>query len=742
MKKIFRYLRSQFIPLLFGWLLVVLSLMIIASDNPSVKTSYDRLEGIAYDLRLRFSLPQTVDYDPRIVIVDIDEKSLAKVGRWPWSRNKLADLVDAIFVHEPAVVGLDVLFAEPEVSPLDHLNQVIDPQLEIEIPKALLEANALLDGDTRFAEALAGRPVVLGYAFTSAENKSVGQLPPPLIGLTDEQSELLNLPDMPAFTANISKLEESSANSGFFVISPDSDGVIRRAETLMIFENGIYPSLGIALIHQYFGMPPLELILVEDSEELIIEGLTLSGLVDIPTDSFGRALVPFHSLSDSYRYVSAIDVLNNEVEKETLEGAIILVGTTAAGLFDLRATPVAAVFPGVAVHANLIAGILDEQMPIIASWAQGLDVAVLILVGVLFGILFPLLRPGWLIFLTLIGAIGYIAFSVWMWQAHNLVISISLPVLLILVLGTGNAAYGFLLESKGREQLKSMFGQYVPSELVDEMNANPDSNYGFDGESREMTVLFCDIRSFTTISEKLAADELKRMLNYFFTPMTESIFNHKGTIDKYVGDMIMAFWGAPVNDEGHREHALIGALHMLKLVHEMRDEIKAEGWPEINVGIGLNSGMMNVGDMGSSFRRSYTVIGDAVNLGARLEGLTKFYGVELCVSEGTRSNISQIIFRTLDVVRVKGKNEGIKIYEPICDIKDATSDLWVEISLFEIALESYYLQDWGNADALMSNLLKQHPDTKLYSMYVGRIKEMAQAEYIEAWDGVYTHTSK
>ena len=327
-------------------------------------------------------------------------------------------------------------------------------------------------------------------------------------------------------------------------------------------------------------------------------------------------------------------------------------------------------------------------------------------------------------------------------DTHGVVLSIVAPLVLIALIGTSDLAYGFLTEARGRRQLKAVFGQYVPPEIVDEMNQNPDGNFSVEGESRELSVLFCDIRSFTTISESLAADELKQLLNQFFTPMTRIIFERRGTIDKYVGDMIMAFWGAPVQDPQHRQHAVEAALAMLDQVVAMRPEFSERNWPEVNIGIGINTGMMNVGDMGSEYRRAYTVIGDAVNLGSRLEGLTKYYGVLLIVSETTAAGLEGILLRHLDRVKVKGKNEPVDIYEPV-GLSDALSDERVaEVADSNAAMQYYFAADWESARTAFMSLQRAWPERKFYTLYLDRISELQRQGIQPGWDGVFVHTSK
>jgi adenylate cyclase len=349
----------------------------------------------------------------------------------------------------------------------------------------------------------------------------------------------------------------------------------------------------------------------------------------------------------------------------------------------------------------------------------------------------PFIRPVAIILISLLMLVLVTALNLWVWTEYGWVLAIVAPLLLVILIGTADLAYGFLTEARGRRQLKAVFGQYVPPEIVDEMNQDPDGNFALEGESRELSVLFCDIRGFTTISETLAADELKQMLNFFFTPMTRIIFERRGTIDKYVGDMIMAFWGAPVHDPQHSQHAVLGALAMLDKLVEMQPELRERGWPKIEIGVGINSGVMNVGDMGSEYRRAYTVIGDAVNLGSRLESLTKYYGVRLIVSESTVAGLDGIVLRGLDRVKVKGKHEPVTIYEPL-----GTTDSVSREQVAEVEDSNYYAGVWDSAQAAFEQLQQAFPERKLYSLYLERIDNLREQGVAAGWDGVFEHTSK
>jgi adenylate cyclase len=396
---------------------------------------------------------------------------------------------------------------------------------------------------------------------------------------------------------------------------------------------------------------------------------------------------------------------------------------------------------GVEIAATAFANLLTDSN-IRPVGTLGTSV-ILMLIGLSLGTGIYLLRAGIAVPLAVLFSGLYVAGVQSAFNMADLWLPLATPMLVQLpfALFVGLLAQ-YLTEARSRKQLKAVFGQYVPPEIVDEMSRNPGENFSVEGESRELSVLFCDIRSFTTISESLAADELKKLLNYFFTPMTRIIFEQRGTIDKYVGDMIMAFWGAPVTDPGHPQHAVEAALAMLDKVVEMRPELSERNWPEINIGVGINTGMMNVGDMGSEYRRAYTVIGDAVNLGSRLEGLTKYYGVMLIVSETTAGGLDGIELRRLDRVKVKGKHEPVTIYEPVGKSAELPAERIDEISASNEALDYYFAGNWEKARAAFRLLLDSVPGCRLYTLYLERIDALQSQGITEGWDGVFEHTSK
>ncbi len=393
------------------------------------------------------------------------------------------------------------------------------------------------------------------------------------------------------------------------------------------------------------------------------------------------------------------------------------------------------------MNATIADGLLKNNFPNKPAWGLGAETLLIFILGLSLVLLFPYLGPRILTLLIFLIPVLLVAADNWLLRNMGLIFSVLIPIVLAVFLAMMNIMYGFLFESRRREQIKEIFGQYVPEKHIDEMLKSKTS-YGLRGEDREMTVLFSDIRSFTTLSEGMSASQIKDMLSDFFTPMTEIIFKHSGTIDKYVGDLIMAFWGAPLKDKRHAEHAISAAIDMQKEVARLKPILAEKNWPEINIGIGLNTGMMSVGDMGSKFRRNYTVLGDAVNLASRVESLTKYYGVNIMVTAATQASQKKFVFRLLDRVRVKGKNESVELYQVICRQLELTEELRKEIELSDAAVNLYFNQHWEQAKAIFESLNTSYPDVKLYPFYLKRIAEFVLTPPPTDWDGVYTHLSK
>lgn len=760
----------------------LLTVLYLQLAPPSALSSLlTRIEYLVYDQRMILNPKPEKNPDNRIVIVDLDERSLQAEGQYPWNRIKVGQLTERLSENGALVVGFDITFPEPDRGVRDLLAPVDLNTLDPVFSQTLSDIEDQIDGDRYFAAAMQGNTdVVLALNFNPQSSVAFNQLPASIVDIGAELAEDVTVADMRGFTGNLDILQNAASGSGSMNQQPDADGVVRRVPLVIRYGSELFPTLSLEMIRVYNFLESYELVTQSYGDLEVVTAVKIgrgAGAFEIPTDGLGQVNVPYvgrSSLNNNnyFPYISATDVLQgtlSEEEKMALENSLVLVGTSAPGLGDIRAMPMQRVYPGVEVHANMLNALLDSialttvnvstgvadtesvfasfqrgenvYFPYRPDWASGAMFVVNVVLGMSMAIAFPYLGAATLsiVSITLAGA------SIWgnfqLWNVYKLDFPLVLLLLLILLLTAINLVYGFLAESQTRKTIKGMFDQYVPPAHIDSMLDDPD-NYSFEGESKELTVLFSDIRSFTSISEVLTATQLKKLLNDFFTPITGLIFEHNGTIDKYVGDMVMAFWGAPLDDPDHRGNAIRSALAMLKKTEELKAQFLAAGLPEVNIGVGINTGMMNVGDMGSTYRRSYTVLGDAVNLGSRLESLTKFYGIRLLVGEETVADLDGFLLRTIDKVKVKGKDEAITCFEPLCENGEATDELIARVERYHLALADYYQQDWGRAQEGFRQLVEEEPETLLYKVYLERIATLETLDLSDDWDGAFTHTSK
>jgi len=719
--------------------LCLMLLVIFLQFIPVSQISYalSRADGLIYDIRLKTMLAPRQKTLAEVIIVDIDETTMEKIG-WPWPRKQLAQLVTNLSNVGTVVIAFDVLFAEPERNPAREVAQQLTSQTRAHT--AIENLIPQMDGDLAFAASLAQTDVLLGLLLQSDPNVQRGQLPHNAIVTNRTITPKLSALNYLGHVTSLPQLHQASAGAGFINSSPDSDGFLRRSALVSRYQDKLYSSLSLEAARLYALAENVEVDIQPAAKQFNIRGLKI-GTQLIPTDAEGRVLIPYRGPQGSFPYISALDILNNNFDHALFDGAVVFVGTSAVGLVDLRATPMGVQFPGVEVHANVFEGLLNpELLHHRPDFWQAMVLVYLLVAGIGLSLLLPLMGPLWMALAAISTLALTLVANFWFWSNIQMALPLASSILLVLLITSYNIAHGFFSESHKRQQIKSIFNQYVPPAHIDKMLESPDE-VSMDGERKELTVLFSDIRSFTNISERLSANELKQLLNRYFNPITECIFRHDGTIDKYVGDMVMAFWGAPLEDEEHAQHAVETALEMLRLTSSLRQEFLQQGLPEIRIGIGLNTGNMNVGDMGSSYRRAYTVLGDAVNLGSRLEGLTKFYGLECLVTEQTKKQCQNIQFKLIDKVKVKGKTEAVSIYEPI-DPQDLTPELISEIKQHHSAHALYLTQSWSEAEQAFSLLNQQSPNVLLYRLYLQRIKQLKQQELATDWDGSYTHISK
>ena len=718
---------------------VVLSAVFIGHAADAWRFSLiDTLESFIYDARLRMTAPGGVD--ERIVILDIDEKSLAELGHWPWRRDLMADIVNRLFDdYGVKLLGFDVVFPEPDTSSgLASLESIAAGELKHDrgFASALERLKGPLNYDRRFADALRNRSVVLGYYFNQVAERKAGRLPQPATFLEGEAAQRIALVDWQGYGANLPILQEAAQHAGHFSPFVDEDGIFRRVPLLVRYQGEIYESLSLAMARVWLGNPPFKY--GPDLDWMAL--WTPQQEYRIPVDEHFSSLIPYRGPEGSFRYFSAVDVLKKRISSDELRGKIVLVGTRAPGLMDLRSTPVGSPYPGVEIHANLLAGILDQTIKAGSSSKTAIDVLETALAALLLTVLMPRLSPlpatG---FATLVAA-SVAAVGAVSWSSGT-VIPMASALAATLALYVFNMSWGFFVESRSNRLLTRRFGQYVPPELVAEMARDPE-RYSMEGRKAELSVLFSDVRGFTTISENIDSKELMLLMNEYLGVMTRIVQQNRGTLDKYMGDAVMAFWGAPVADDQHARHAVLTAMAMQASMREVNATFAARGWPPLQIGVGVNSGLMTVGDMGSPVRQSYTVMGDAVNLGSRLESVTKRYGVGIIIGEVTRALLPDLICRELDRVRVKGKDEPVCIYEPVGFPGDIDVTLGVEIDEWHLALEDYRLQAWDAAEERLGALQQAHAECKLYALFRERIAYYRDNPPTPDWDGVTNFETK
>lgn len=706
----------------------------------------ERLDNIIYDARLRATMPRTLD--DRIVIVDIDEKSLEQLGHWPWGRDKLAALTRELFERQQvAVLGFDVLFAEADGSSgLAALERLANGPLRTQsgFKEQLARLAPTLDHDALFSKALQDRPAVLGFYFTNARDaRTKGVLPTPALPVERLRGLPLSSTTWDGYGSNIPILAQASPRAGFINSVTDDDGVVRSLPLLAEFNGQYYESLALAMFRAFLGQsevhPGYARAVPEGSHDILqsVELHQDGRSFPLPVDDKLAALIPFRGPGDvqggSFSYISASDVLDGSLQPRQLQGQIVLVGSTTPGLRDLRATPVGRAYPGVETHANMLSAFLDGRSIVRPDYALGFDAAQLIGAGLLLAASLPFLTASVAVALSLAVVAALTGLNLWFYLAHGLALPLATVVVMVLMAFMLNMVYGYFVESRSKRGLAALFGTYVPPELVDEMVKEPEK-YTMQATSRELTVMFCDMRGFTAMSEQMDPVQLQQLLNDVFSRLTRIIRSHRGTIDKYMGDCVMAFWGAPVATPDHAELAVRAALEMERAVDHINETHRARGLPEIGIGIGINTGVMCVGDMGSDIRRSYTVIGDAVNLGSRLEGLSKYYGVRTVVSANTCVQAPQFEWQELDRVKVKGKAQVVEIFSPVDLNRIDTLPAAKELAIWRCCLKAFRAQDWKRCEEMLGELRQRAPDKGLYSLYATRLEALQQDILPATWD--------
>jgi adenylate cyclase len=700
------------------------------------------------DLRLRsfdfFQRLQPRDAKARpVVIVDIDEASLKEIGQWPWPRTLVADLVAKLGALGAVAIGFDVIFAEPDrMSPSVAVDsfRFIDDDTRAKL-------RAMPSNDRVLADAIRQTKVVLAQSGLLARTTIDPALPRTGFGMRggDPASFLFTFDGL---LTNIPELEMAAAGRGLITIAPERDGIARRIPLVMKAGDMVVPALTLDMLRAVTNAGAI----IINRDAAGIRSVAVPGL-EIPTDRFGRIWVNF-APHDAARYVSAKDVLAGTVPADRLRGRLVLIGTSAVGLLDVKTTPVDAVMPGVEVHAQILENALTGPALSHPAYASAVELAAALVIGLLIVILAPMVGA-----LTLFGlgagvAAGLIAAS-WLFYAHQaLLLDLTFPLLSSFAIYVVVVFIGYFREQKDRRRIRSAFSQYLSPALVEQLAQSP-KKLVLGGEERNMTIMFSDVRGFTSISEIYKHDPqgLTQLMNRFLTPLTNAIIEHKGTIDKYMGDAIMAFWNAPLDDPEHEIHACGAALRMLACVEELNRERAEEAQENghafipIRMGIGINTGQCVVGNIGSDLRFDYSVLGDAVNLASRLEGRSKSYGTPIILGAATAAR-ARDHFTTLeiDLITVKGKTEPERIFTLL-----GTSDLAARPAFgafqaqHERMLAAYRARDWTGALEALEWCRKMPNDFGLedvYALYATRIATFQQEPPPAEWNGVFAFDTK
>jgi adenylate cyclase len=768
--------------------LSVYYLVFLQEKRTAISELAQRLELDTLDTRFRYRPQRFSSPDSRIVIVDIDQKAQEVLGRWPFSRAYFAKLLDVLHEDGAKVAAFDVTFSKSdqtaapvralaeELEKRERSGEAVDPKLTAEVRQLATR----YDTDSQFAKAIKRfGPVVLGnyFLFTRADLEGVSDKTlqayadqiaffayPPAHPLREKFGKEDKLHLMEIFAgarlvpqgaeANLdsltSALSGDSSWTGFFNVPPDPDGVVRRATLVLAYgrsenpaEWDLYSSLDIMAARAFMGRE------AEDTNLFYgpvgIARIDFGNKRSLRTDTLGQMLINYQGPWGTFHHYSIADVLQKGFVPGSFKGKLVLIGATATGIGDLRATPFGGTnYPGVEIHANAIDNILNDRFLKRDARSALIDALLIFTFGIPLGIWMALVQPRWMWFgaalLIPLVAVDYGAFLRGWW------LNFTVPAMTL----TGNvllvSLYRALVEEKEKRKVRSAFGQYLSPEVIRRLLVNPRL---VEPKKTDITVMFSDIRGFTSISEKLDAQELALFLNQYLSDMTRIVFNYHGTLDKYIGDAVMAFWGAPFEEDGHAARACNAALEMMKRVRELQKEWEAQGKPRLEIGIGLNTGVASVGNMGSVLRYGYTALGDAVNLSSRLEGLNKDYGTHIIVNETTyqAAKGDAFVFRELDLMRVKGKLQPVTIYQLMGRQADfaangSADELRAQQELFARGRELYRDRQWRAAQDAFLDLLGRWPNDGPSKVYVERCQEYIAAEPSANWDGVFVMTHK
>ena len=730
------------------WLPLLLLLELLLA-HVAVPDAFERLSLFAFDIYQR-AAPREAPQDSPVLIVDIDERSLKEVGQWPWPRTILAQLLRKLNEAGAAVVALDVLFSEPDRTSPEGLLGLLTARGAGEAEAKRLLA-AMPDPDAQLAEAMANAAVVTGFHLTAAGGNGVpvSKAGFATVGAAGEDP-LVFIDNFPAAVGALPQFQNAARGNGFVNQISDWDNVVRRVPLVLRLNGKPVPSLAAEAMRVGLGARPTYVLRYAgaQAERSFGENTGLNAVqlqipalgtaLPVPTDSAGQVTLRY-APPDPRRYVSAADILSGNFDPARVADRIVLLGASAAGLNDLKATPLAPNTPGVEIHAQLIEQILQQDFLSRPDWGPGAEILFALLFGMALIVTIPRFGalPG-----AALGGIALIIAVALSWFAYRdgqVLIDPVYPTAVLASVYLFSSLLNYRMTERRQREIREAFSRYMSPEYVEQLAQNPEKLV-LGGETRLMTIMFCDIRGFTTLSEGMTSGELGQLINQFLSPMTEIIMSHQGTIDKYIGDCIMAFWNAPLDDPDHAKHAVAAAQGMRKKMIELNRAWAAEGRRTIQIGIGINTGECSVGNFGSTQRFNYSLLGDPVNLASRLEGLTKLYGVDLIIGEDTAARLDAPEPIELDLVAVKGKTRAVRIYT----LPPHPVETEQYLARHAALLDAYRRRDWQAALGLLEDpvLAAERDMAPVYGLFRERIAQLQVEAPPPDWDGVFVAHEK
>jgi adenylate cyclase len=723
-------------------------------------------------LDVRFQLRGPRFPGPAVVIVAIDEKSQDLLGRWPFPRSNFAQAVDFLRAAHARVIAFDVNFPQPDANSAlealrsvrqDYNHLVAQPVRTPAFESELKSKEAAADNDKQFADALSHFDnAILGYFFIppgDARSQNQERLKAFLDILLFQQypqvvhpEYIKNFegPEGLGISPNLPQFASNAKNFGFFYVDQDPDGVVRRDPTVVEFQGNLYPSLDVAAALAYTNnsLDQVKVIFNPSGVDKIV-----MGQLTIPTDRRGFAQLDYDGGAGTFPTYSIADVVLGKLPPELFRDRVVLIGPTAVGIGDMVLTPFPkstlpgaegranVPFPGVEVHANMIDDILYQHFIRRGPSEFLADIAFILLFSLGGGILMTFLSPLRATLLLSGSLFAYFWGTFFLFSHYRMWIADFLPMTTLIITYAGIISYRIFFEEGEKKKVRMAFSQYLHPRLIEQMLTHPET-LRLGGEEKELTALFSDIRGFTALSETLTPSELVDLLNEYLTEMTEVIFRNWGTLDKYIGDAVMAFWGAPYPQIDHAMRACRTGLDMIQSLQTLQMSWQSRNLPRIDIGVGINSGPMLVGNMGSKRRKNYTIMGDSVNLASRLEGINRQFGTNIIISENTFLLVKdQVVARELDLIQVKGKTQPVKVYE-LLGLAAESSQFSDLVSRFEKGLEAYRSGQWSPAVEIFQDLVRNYPDDGPSHVFIERCHDLIAQPPEGSWDGVFVMKTK